>query len=181
MLVAARVSRKNLDRHVTAVASVSLIGSARRRMKNTLFVFTQNASQLGKREITMPLLRVDAYKGRSKEQVKELLDAIHCAVLSAFGVPLRDRYQVYQEHSEEDFIVEDTGLGIERTKNAVFIAITSRPRTEEQKIALYAKLVGELKRVGIEQNDIVVSIVTNSDADWSFGNGRAQFLTGELT
>jgi hypothetical protein len=29
-------------------------------------------------------------------------------------------------------------------------------------------------------NDIVVSIVTNSDADWSFGNGRAQFLTGEL-
>jgi hypothetical protein len=29
-------------------------------------------------------------------------------------------------------------------------------------------------------NDIIVCIVTNSDADWSFGNGRAQFLTGEL-
>ena len=48
----------------------------------------------------MPFLRVDAYEGRSKEQVKELLDAIHRAILSAFGVPLRDRYQVYQEHSE---------------------------------------------------------------------------------
>jgi hypothetical protein len=44
----------------------------------------------------------------------------------------------------------------------------------------YAKLIEELKTCGIEQNDIVVSIVTNSDADWSFGNGRAQFLTGEL-
>jgi len=37
-----------------------------------------------------------------------------------------------------------------------------------------------LGRCGIKQNEIVVSIVTNSDADCSFGNGRAQFLTGEL-
>ena len=128
----------------------------------------------------MPFLRVDAYEGRSKEQVKELLDAIHRAILSAFGVPLRDRYQVYQEHSESNFIVQDTGLGIDRTKNVVFIGITSRQRTEEQKTNLYTKLVEELKACDIVQSDIVVSIVTNSDADWSFGNGRAQFLTGEL-
>src|SRR5258708_22969588 len=69
----------------------------------------------------MPFLRVDAYEGRSKEQVKELLDAIHRAILSAFGVPLRDRYQVYQEHFESNFIVQDTGLGIDRTKSVVFI------------------------------------------------------------
>src|SRR6202040_2208531 len=87
----------------------------------------------------MPFLRVDAYEGRSKEQVKELLDAIHRAILSAFGVPLRDRYQVYQEHSESNFIVQDTGLGIDRTKNVVFIGITSRQRTEEQKTNLYTK------------------------------------------
>ena len=128
----------------------------------------------------MPFLRVDAYEGRSKKQVKELLNAIHRAILSAFGVPLRDRYQVYQEHSESNFIVQDTGLGIDRTKNVVFIGINSRQRTEVQKTMLYTKLVEELKTCGIEQNDIVVSIVTNSDADWSFGNGRAQFLTGEL-
>lgn len=128
----------------------------------------------------MPFLRVDAYEGRSKEQVKELLDGIHRAILSAFGVPPRDRYQVYQEHSESNFIVQDTGLGIDRTKNVVFIGIASRQRTEQQKTNLYARLVEELKSCGIEKNDIVVSIVENSDADWSFGNGRAQFLTGEL-
>jgi DNA helicase TIP49 (TBP-interacting protein) len=126
----------------------------------------------------MPFLRVDAYEGRSK--VKELLDAIHRAILSAFGVPLRDRYQVYQEHSESNFIVQDTGLGIDRTKNVVFIGITSRQRTEEQKTNLYTKLVEKLKACDIVQSDIVVSIVTNSDPDWSFGHGRAQFLTGEL-
>ena len=128
----------------------------------------------------MPFVRVDAYKGRGKEQVKSLFDAIHRAVLSAFGVPLRDRYQVYQEHSESNFIIQDTGLNINRTQKVVFISITSRQRTEQQKTNLYTKLVEELRTCGIEQNDIVVSIVTNSDADWSFGNGRAQFLTGEL-
>src|SRR6202165_4340889 len=131
-------------------------------------------------EQAMPYLRVDAYEGRSPGKVKDLLDAIHRAILSAFGVPLRDRYQVYQEHSEPHFVVQDTGLGIDRTKNVVFIGITSRQRTDQQKTTLYTKLVEELKACGIEQNDIVVSIVTNSDADWSFGNGRAQFLTGEL-
>ena len=128
----------------------------------------------------MPFLRVDAYEGRSQEQVKNLLDAIHRAVLSAFGVPLRDRYQVYQEHSESNFIVQDTGLNIDRTQKVIFITITTRQRTEQRKKNLYIELVEELKSCGIEPNDIVVSIVTNADADWSFGNGRAQFLTGEL-
>jgi len=129
----------------------------------------------------MPFVRVDAYEGRSEEEVKNLLDAIQRAVLSAFGVPPRDRYQVYQEHSETNFIIQDTGLNIDRTRKVVFIGITSRQRTEQQKRNLYTKLVEELKACDIEQNDIVVSIVTNSDADWSFGNGRAQFLTGELS
>jgi Tautomerase enzyme len=45
----------------------------------------------------------------------------------------------------------------------------------------YAELCRELeKSCTIDPNDVFVSIVTNSAADWSFGNGRAQFITGEL-
>ena len=33
---------------------------------------------------------------------------------------------------------------------------------------------------GIKPTDVMVSIVENTHADWSFGFGRAQFLTGEL-
>jgi hypothetical protein len=58
--------------------------------------------------------------------------------------------------------------------------IISKQRTKEQKTNLYTNLCEELKNCGIEPNDVVVSIVTNSDADWSFGYGRAQFLRGEL-
>jgi hypothetical protein len=74
---------------------------------------------------------------------KELLDAIHRAILSSFGVPLGDRYQVYEEHSESHFIVQDTGLGIDRTKSAIFIGITSRQRTDRQKTNLYTMLDAE--------------------------------------
>ena len=77
----------------------------------------------------MPLIRIDAVTGRSPEQIKTLLDAAHRAMLSAFKVPERDRYQVYQEHAESHFIVQDTGLDIQRTNNVVVVTVTSRPRT----------------------------------------------------
>ncbi len=102
-------------------------------------------------------------------------------MLTAFKVPVRDRYQIYDEHPAGHFLVEDTGLGIPRTKNVIVVTVISRPRTEEMKKAFYAELCRQLKdNCGIEPSDVMVSIVTNTDADWSFGNGRAQFLTGEL-
>ena len=128
----------------------------------------------------MPLLRIDAYQSRAPEQVKALLDGVHRAVLSAFQVPERDRYQVYQEHAPHTLVVEDTGLGIERSPNTIIISMTSRPRPIEQKQAFYQKLVEELGPCGVMPNDLVVSITINDDVDWSFGHGRAQFLTGEL-
>jgi phenylpyruvate tautomerase PptA (4-oxalocrotonate tautomerase family) len=129
----------------------------------------------------MPLIRIDAVAGRNPEQIKQFLDAAHRAVLSAFKVPERDRYQIYEEHPEGHLVVEDTGLGIPRTRNVVVVSVISRPRTQEAKQAFYEDLCRELKNnCGIEPSDVMVCIVTNSDADWSFGNGRAQFLTGEL-
>jgi hypothetical protein len=129
----------------------------------------------------MPLIRIDAVAGRTPDEVKQLLDAAHRAMLTAFGVPARDRYQVYEEHAAKHFIVEDTGLGIARTNQVVVVTVISRPRSQEAKQKFYAELCRELKSsCGIESSDVMVSIVTNTDEDWSFGHGRAQFLTGEL-
>jgi hypothetical protein len=103
------------------------------------------------------------------------------SVLSAFKVPQRDRYQIYEEHSKSNFIVEDTGLGIQRTEHVVIVTVFSRPRTQEAKQAFYSDLCQELKTsCHINPSDVVVCVVPNTDSDWSFGNGRAQFITGEL-
>ncbi len=129
----------------------------------------------------MPLIRIDLIEGRSDEEMKTLLDAAHKAMLEAFNVPEGDRYQIVHEHAKSRMIIEDTGLGIPRTDKVVVVQVTTRPRSREMKETFYRLLVEELETAcGIKAEDVMVSMVTNSDEDWSFGLGRAQFLTGEL-
>lgn len=33
---------------------------------------------------------------------------------------------------------------------------------------------------GLSPDDLIVALMENTDADWSFGRGRAQFLTNKL-
>lgn len=129
----------------------------------------------------MPLLRIDLYKGRTDAERKTLLDTIHRAMLAAFKVPERDRYQVVHEHDPATMLMEDTGLDIPRTEKFVFIQVTTRPRTRAEKEHFYRLAVEELEKTcGIAPSDVMINMVTCTDEDWSFGLGRAQFLTGEL-
>lgn len=129
----------------------------------------------------MPLLRFDLIEGRSDAELQALLDAAHRAMLAAFRVPERDRYQTVHEHKPSRLVIEDTGLGIARTDKVVFLQVTSRPRGRQAKETFYRLLTEELeKSCGIAPGDVVVSVIENTDEDWSFGHGRAQFLTGEL-
>jgi phenylpyruvate tautomerase PptA (4-oxalocrotonate tautomerase family) len=129
----------------------------------------------------MPLLRFDLIAGRTDSELKELLDAAHRAIVEAFGVPERDRYQIVHEHRASRMIIEDTGLGIPRTDKVVFLQVTSRKRKKKQKEDFYRLLCEELETsCGTSPSDVVVSFVENGDEDWSFGLGRAQFLTGDL-
>lgn len=129
----------------------------------------------------MPLIRLDLIEGRDEESLKELLDATHRAVVKAFGVPERDRYQIVTQHPASELIIQDTGLGFERSRDVVVISVTSTERSAQQKKDFYQLVVQELgENCGIEPNDIMISIVTNGAADWSFGLGEAQFLTGKL-
>lgn len=129
----------------------------------------------------MPLLRVDVYEGRTDAELKAVLDALHRAMLAAFNVPVRDRYQIVHEHKPSRMIMEDTGLDIPRTEKFVFVQVTTRPRSREMKETFYRLAVEELQTAcGIAPSDVMVNMVTCTDEDWSFGLGRAQFLTGEL-
>ena len=63
----------------------------------------------------------------------------------------------------------------------VVVTVTTGPRRQEEKTAFYQELCRELEHsCHIKLSDVVVSLVTNSDADWSFGLGAGQFVTGEL-
>jgi Tautomerase enzyme len=129
----------------------------------------------------MPLLCFDLIQGRSESQIKRILDVTHEVLVRSFNVPERDRYQIVREHAPSRMIVEDTGLGIVRTPNMLVLQVTTRPRSRVIKQAFYRSLVEKLEAgCGIAPSDVLVTFVTNTDEDWSFGLGRAQFLTGEL-
>jgi phenylpyruvate tautomerase PptA (4-oxalocrotonate tautomerase family) len=129
----------------------------------------------------MPLLRFDLIQGRTEAELKALLDAAHEVVVETFKAPVRDRYQIVHEHPASRIIMEDTGLNIPRTSKAVLLQVTSRSRPREMKVAFYRVLCDRLsERCGIPSSDVMVNFVANGDEDWSFGLGRAQFLTGEL-
>jgi hypothetical protein len=129
----------------------------------------------------MPLLSFDLIQGRSESQIKRILDVTHEVMVKAFNVPARDRYQIVREHAPARMVIEDTGLGIERTPSRMVLQVTTRPRSRVMKQAFYKSLVERLETAcGIAPSDVIVTFVTNTDEDWSFGLGRAQFLTGEL-
>ena len=129
----------------------------------------------------MPLVRVDVVEGRTGEEVRALLDAIQQVMEDVFAAPPRDRYQVLTEHPSGHLVLEDTGLGIERTDRRVLVQVVQQGRSEAQKKALYAALARRLgEATGLRPEDLVVSVTENTREDWSFGYGRAQFLDGTL-
>ncbi|KAK6001245.1 hypothetical protein QM012_002576 [Aureobasidium pullulans] len=130
----------------------------------------------------MPLVKIDMIKGvRSPEEIKKLADVVQEIMLAKFAAPPRDRYQVITQHEPYELIFEDTGLGIQRTDKLILIQIFQQGRNADQKQAIYASLAERLeKECGVPKTDLVVSCSANTKEDWSFGLGRAQFLTGDL-
>ena len=129
----------------------------------------------------MPLLTFDLIEGRTKQEVKTLLDAAHRAVLRAFEVPERDRYQIVHENKAHHMVIEDTGLGLTRTRDLVVVRVYTSPRSEAQKQRFFAILQEELaEHCGLSGDDLMVSMISNQKGDWSFGRGVAQYLTGDL-
>ena len=129
----------------------------------------------------MPLVRFDLATGRTPEAVRAIADATHQAIVDVYGIPERDRFQIITEHPATQIIAEDAGLGFERTEGVVMIQVfTQRGRSDEAKQALYAAIHDALAGVGVASEDVFIGYVENGPQDWSFGFGRAQYLTGEL-
>ncbi|SMQ49278.1 unnamed protein product [Zymoseptoria tritici ST99CH_1A5] len=130
----------------------------------------------------MPYFQIHTIRGvRSKEEIRKLADVVQECSLKHFHAPPQDRYQIITQHEPGEMICEDTNLGFERTDKLVFIQVFQQGRDAETKQALYAALAEQLKKeCGVEGNDLIVTVSRNEKEDWSFGNGRAQFLTGEL-
>ncbi|HET9349680.1 MAG TPA: tautomerase family protein [Arthrobacter sp.] len=129
----------------------------------------------------MPLVRIDVNQGRTPEQLQALSRGIHDAIVAEYGIPERDYFHVLTEHSAGQILAQDAGLGFERTPDVVMIQIfTQAGRSQEAKQSLFAAIAEKLSAVGVAGEDVFIGYVENTAGDWSFGFGRAQYVTGEL-
>lgn len=129
----------------------------------------------------MPLVRIDVNEGRTPEELQRLSRGIHDAILAEYGIPERDYFHILTEHPQGQIVAQDAGLGFERTGGVVMIQIfTQGGRSQEAKQKLFAAVAGKLSEEGVAGEDVFIGYVENTAGDWSFGYGRAQYVTGEL-
>src|ERR1700761_7224775 len=125
----------------------------------------------------MPFVRISLRDDTPPETRLKRSDGIHDALVATAGVPPTDRFHVISAHAADDLDVSANHNGIDY-ENVVFIEISFiRGRSEEKKLNLYRAIQDTLtNNAGKRPQDIVVIIKENERADWSMGNGEAQFL-----
>jgi phenylpyruvate tautomerase PptA (4-oxalocrotonate tautomerase family) len=125
----------------------------------------------------MPLVRISHRGGVSEAFRQALSDGVQEAMESTVNVPPHDRFHILTEHVAGLFF-DPHYLGIERTGDCVAVQITLRKgRTVAMKQALYRRIVENLAiQPGLRPEDVLICLVENDLADWSFGNGEAQYV-----
>ncbi|MFZ6874011.1 tautomerase family protein [Undibacterium sp. Di27W] len=124
----------------------------------------------------MPMSRVSLLKGKSPEYLQALSDALHQALVDAYEVPLKDRFQIIQQHEANELVFDRDYIshqGKPRSDDFVMIQITAgRQRSAATKAAFYQRLVALLAMSpGLRAEDVMVNINTTAAEDWSFSGG----------
>ena len=84
----------------------------------------------------MPLARIDLAEGKTSDYRKTIGEVVYDAMVEVLKAPKDDRFQVITEHPARDFIFDPSYLGIQRSKDCVFIQLTlNTGRTVDQKRA----------------------------------------------
>lgn len=121
----------------------------------------------------MPFVTINILKGKSPAYIKAVADGVNAAVIETMGFPDDDRYQVI--HECEPHCLEYQGREGDRV---MMHLIMRRGRSDEAKKAFYAKAVENLARdPGIDPANVLITIAENTDIDWSFRDGVAQFCS----
>jgi phenylpyruvate tautomerase PptA (4-oxalocrotonate tautomerase family) len=129
----------------------------------------------------LPLVTLSLEAGRTGAQKRELADAVYEALRAAIQIPENDRFVAIREHAAEDMVADPGYLGVVRSGHPVFVEITlRRGRPAEKKQALYREIAQRMGATGlVRAEDVLIVLHENDTADWSFGNGVAQYVERE--
>ena len=127
----------------------------------------------------MPFVRAFVPQSLSDAQIQALSQAVHDALVGAFKIPPKDRFQVITRHAPNELVCAPEYLGIEHTDRVAMIQITAKEgRTVEMKKDLFDRIARSIDATGaVRAADVIINLLENKDANWSFGNGIAQYVS----
>ncbi len=125
----------------------------------------------------MPLVRIDLPAQTTPQAMRAVADAVHHALVTAFGIPVADRFQTITRRSADEMICSSEYLGIAHTDEVVFVQITMAPRSLELKKAVFQEIASSIAReTHFKSDDVIINLVESARENWSFGNGVAQLV-----
>jgi len=122
----------------------------------------------------MPLVTVTVREGRAPKARKDILDAIHGALVAS-GVPEADRFQRVLELPDSDFVFDARypDVATRRTGDFVLIEILwSAGRSVKVKRKLLEDLLGRLAAAGLDPENVMVCFKETPWENWAFAGGR---------
>jgi 4-oxalocrotonate tautomerase len=125
----------------------------------------------------MPLTHISMRAGKPEAYRQAIFDGVYRALRDDFNVPEDNAFMTIREHDAANFRYGASFMGIERSDDLVFIQITANnTRSVEQKKALFRRIADLLaERPGLRREDVFVSLIEVDKANWSLGNGLAQY------
>ena len=115
----------------------------------------------------MPLVHVHLCAGRTPEQKRAMLDALHEAFVEAFRIPAHDRNQLVHEYAPEHFEARYGADG-------VFIeAVVFPGRSLDAKRLLYRLIIAKLERTGVPADRVLIVLHEPPLENWGIRGGKA--------
>lgn len=115
----------------------------------------------------MPLVSISIQKGRTADEKRALLDAVHSSLVEALKIPDYDRNQRINEYAAEDFEIPPG-----KTNKFTLIEITVFPgRSMEAKRNLYQGIVRNLGQLDIDPMDVFIVLYEPPMENWGIRGG----------
>jgi phenylpyruvate tautomerase PptA (4-oxalocrotonate tautomerase family) len=116
----------------------------------------------------MPHVRIEILEGRSVDERRQLLQAVHDALVEAFEIPDDDRTQRIVEYDPINFEIPPG-----KSDRYALIEITAFPgRSRTAKAALYEAIVQRLGDLGVDATDVSIVVHEPSLENWGIRGGR---------
>ncbi|MFZ5426133.1 MAG: tautomerase family protein [Thermodesulfobacteriota bacterium] len=116
----------------------------------------------------MPLVTVSVIGERTPQEKLDLMNAVHAALVEAFGIPGPDRNIRFRQYAPGDWLLPPG-----KSDRYVLVEVFAfSGRGAGAKGNLYAAIVANLGELGVEPGDVFIIVVEQPLENWGIRGGQ---------